>query len=82
MAWIRTLDLDEAEGPLRAQYDAALRRAGKIFGIVRIQSLDAHILRGSMALYMATTTDPRSCLPRWFRELVGVTVSRLNHCFY
>ena len=35
-----------------------------------------------MSLYGATTTRPDAPLPRWFRELIAVTVSRLNHCFY
>jgi hypothetical protein len=82
MAWIRTVDVEEAEGPLRAHYDAAIKRAGRVYGVVRLMSLDPVILQSSMGLYMATTTRPRSPLPRWFRELVGVTVSRLNDCFY
>lgn len=82
MAWIRTIAPDDAEGPLKAQYDAAMKRAGYVAGILKVMSLDATTLRASMQLYMATTTDPRNPLPRWFRELVAVTVSRKNDCFY
>ena len=82
MAWIRTIGVDEAEGPVGAHYDAAVKRAGRVYGIVRLMSLDPMILQSSMGLYMATTTRARSPLPRWFRELVAVTVSRLNNCFY
>jgi alkylhydroperoxidase family enzyme len=35
-----------------------------------------------MRLYVATTTSPRSPLPRWFRELIAVEVSRANDCSY
>lgn len=39
MPWIHTVPEDEADGLLRREYDAALKRAGKIFHIVSIQSL-------------------------------------------
>ena len=82
MAWIRTVGDGEAEGALAVQYQNAMTRAGKVYGIVRLMSLDPGILHASMGMYAATTTSPRSVLPRWFRELVAVTVSRLNHCHY
>ena len=82
MAWIRTIADDEAEGALAKKYREAISRAGKVYGIVRLMSLDPAILSASMGMYAATTTSPRSVLPRWFRELVAVTVSRLNHCHY
>ena len=82
MAWIRTVKAGDAEGALKPIYDAAQERAGRVYGILRVMSLDPAILKGSMGLYMATTTHPRSPLSRWFRELVAVHVSRLNDCFY
>lgn len=82
MAHIRTVGDAEATGPLARLYAAARARAGRVFGIVRLMSLDPAILETSMALYQATTTAPRSPLPRWFRELVATRVSALNHCSY
>ena len=82
MAWIRTVRDDEAEGRLKAHYEAAIKRAGRVYGIVRLMSVQPEILTASMGLYAATTTSPRSPLSRWFRELVAVTVSRLNDCYY
>lgn len=82
MAWIRTVSDDEAEGRIARTFEAARSRAGRIYGIVRLMSLQPEILDASMGLYAATTTSPRSPLPRWFRELVAVTVSRTNDCFY
>jgi len=82
MAYIRTIGDDEADGRIAEIYAAARARAGRVFGIVRVMSLDPAIVDASLALYAATTTNPRSILPRWFRELVAVRVSIANRCFY
>ncbi len=82
MAWIRTVPDDEAEGRLAGIYKAAIKRAGRVSGIVRLMSPEPETLQASMMMYQATTTRDTSPLPRWFRELVAVTVSRLNHCHY
>ena len=82
MAWIRTIPPSQASGPLKAIYEQALVRAGKVFQILQVQSLDPVVLQASMQLYMATTTSKSSPLPRWFRELIATTVSRVNHCVY
>ncbi|MHC4079057.1 MAG: hypothetical protein ACYST0_11530 [Planctomycetota bacterium] len=82
MAWIHTVPVEAAEGRLAQIYKSALGRAGRVYGIVRLMSLQPDVLESSMAFYMATTTSPRAPIPRWFRELVAVWVSRLNDCFY
>ncbi|RMG48265.1 MAG: peroxidase [Acidobacteria bacterium] len=82
MAWIRTIGESEACGRLAAIYRAAARRAGKVSGIVRVMSLDPGVAHASMRLYEETTVRSDSPLPRWFRELIAVTVSRLNACHY
>lgn len=81
MPYIRTVSDDEAEGVLRREYDAALRRAGKVFNVVRIQSLRPRVLRASIALYTALMVE-EGTLPRWVRELLAVVVSRTNGCHY
>lgn len=81
MPYIRTVSDDEAEGVLRREYDAALRRAGKVFNVVRIQSLRPRVLRASIALYTALMVE-EGALPRWVRELLAVVVSRTNGCHY
>lgn len=81
MPYIRTVADDEAEGVLRREYDASLRRAGKVFNVVRIQSLRPRVLRASIALYTALMTE-EGALPRWVRELLAVVVSRTNGCHY
>lgn len=81
MPYIRTVPDDEAEGVLRREYEAALRRAGKVFNVVRIQSLRPRVLRASIALYTELMVE-EGALPRWVRELLAVVVSRTNGCHY
>jgi alkylhydroperoxidase family enzyme len=81
VAWIRTVPETEAEGPLRRLYDEARARAGRVWAIVRLQSLNPDQLRASMALYQAVMLR-RSALPRRVCELLAVVVSRANACHY
>lgn len=82
MAWIRTIREGEATGKLASIYRSAIERAGKVSGIVRVMSLDPGVAQASMRLYQESTVRPDAPLPRWFRELIAVTVSRLNQCHY
>jgi alkylhydroperoxidase family enzyme len=82
MAFISIIADSDASGRLAELYAAARARAGRVFGIVRLMSLDPTVLETSLALYQATTVSPRSPLPRWFRELIAVRVSTLNDCSY
>ena len=59
----------------------AVARAGKVFNILKIQSLNPQTLRASMDLYLATMKGP-SGLSRAEREMLGTIVSWANHCFY
>ena len=52
MAWIRTISEDEATGDLERQYKAAVKRAGKLFQIVKLQSLRPEIMRTFMVPYV------------------------------
>jgi len=82
MAWIRQVGDDEAEGALARHYRAALERAGRIYGIVRLHSLDPELLGASMRLYRATTTRKDAPLTDPQRELIAVVTSKANDCFY
>ena len=79
--WIRTVAPEEATGRLRAFYDAAVRRAGRVFGIVRAMSPNVAVAEASLALYVGTMKGP-SPLTRRQRELLAVVVSRANDCHY
>jgi uncharacterized peroxidase-related enzyme len=81
MAWIKTIEPGDASGDLKAQYDAAVERAGRVFNVVKIQSLNPQTLRASMELYLATMKAP-SGLSRAEREMLATVVSWANHCFY
>ncbi len=81
MAYIKLISNAEATGSLKAQYDAALQRAGRIWNIVRTMSQNPAVLQASMGLYMRIMHGP-SPLSRAQREMVAVVVSRINKCFY
>ena len=67
MAHLRLTDVDDASGPLKAEYDAAIGRAGKVFNIVKAMSLRPGVLRSSMQLYRDVMFG-RSGLSRVERE--------------
>ena len=81
MPWIPVVPPAEAKGSLKRQYDAALKRAGKIYNIVSISSLKPEIIRQSMAFYVALMQAPGK-LSRAQREMIAVVVSKTNDCFY
>ena len=82
MAWIRTVPPGEATGLLKRLYDQAIARAGKVFNVLRIQSLRPEVLRAGVALYQEIMLSPRSPLSRAQREMIAVAVSRANGCHY
>ena len=79
--WIRVLSEAEATGAVAAHYEAARKRAGKVFEIVKIMSLRPAQLDASMALYRVVMFG-ESGLTRAERELLAVVVSAANHCHY
>ncbi len=81
MAWIRTISPGEARGRLKKQFDDSLERAGRIWKIVGIMSLNPRTLQSSMGLYRTAMFGP-SGLSRGQREMLAVVVSRANDCVY
>jgi alkylhydroperoxidase family enzyme len=81
MAYLEMIEPEEASGLLQAEYDAAIKRAGKVFNILKVQSLNASVLRAGMQLYLATMYGP-SGLSRAEREMLATVVSQVNDCFY
>ncbi len=79
--WIKAISFERATGALRREYDAAIKRAGRVWNIVRAMSLNANTLRASMRLYVATMKEP-SGLSRAQREMLAVVVSQTNGCRY
>ena len=81
MTHLRLIDVDQATGLLKEEYDAAVGRAGKVFNIVKAMSLRPGVLKRSMELYTSVMFGP-SGLSRQERELLAVVVSRQNDCHY
>ena len=82
MAWIETIAPEDATGLLRRLYDAAIRRAGKVFNVIRIQGQRPKVLRASTQLYIEVMHSPESGLTRAQREMIATAVSRANACYY
>ena len=81
MAWIQTITPAEAEGQLGEQYEAAIKRAGRVYKIVESMSLAPRVLDASMKLFGEIAHAPVG-LTRSNRELVAVVVSVANECHY
>lgn len=81
MAFVPTVPPDEATGLLAKLYDAALRRAGKVFQINRVQSARPQVLQASTRLYIEVMYG-ESSLTRAQREMLATVVSTANDCFY
>lgn len=81
MAWIRMVEPNEASGALKREYDQAVRRAGRVFNILKVQSLNPATLSASMGLY-AAAVHGGSGLSRMEREMLATVVSSANRCFY
>ena len=81
MAYIKTVAPAAAAGAVRAQYSMAVRRAGKVWNILRIMSPNPQVLSASMALYTEVMHGP-SPLSRGQREMLAVVVSKANDCHY
>ncbi len=82
MAWIETVPPDRAEGLLERLYAAAIKRAGKVFNVLRIQSPRPKVLRASTQLYIEVMHSEENGLSRAQREMIATVVSRCNKCFY
>lgn len=81
MSWIRCIEESEAEGLLAGIYDAARKRAGRVYNILRIQSQSPASLQAMLGLYIACMKG-ESPLSRAQREMLAVVVSRANECHY
>jgi len=81
MAWIETISEQDAEGRLKRQYEAGIKRAGRVYNIVSIMSQNPDTMRTSMGLYMATMLA-ESPLSRAQREMLATVISRANDCHY
>lgn len=82
MAWIRMIHPPEATGLLKRLYDQAMKRAGKVFNVLRLQSLRPSVANASVNLYIELMHSKESPLTRVQREMIATAVSRANLCDY
>lgn len=81
MAWIQTIGEAEASGELAEWYARVGNPDGTVDNVMKIHSLNVDTLRTHFEMYTAAL-HRRSPLTRAEREIVAVTVSRLNGCAY
>jgi alkylhydroperoxidase family enzyme len=81
LPWIEVVSLEKARGVLKREYEAALKRAGRIWHIVSIMSQNPRSMKSSMDFYSCIMFG-RSPLSRSQREMLAVVVSATNHCVY
>ena len=81
MAWIDTIDLEDADDDLRALYDEIIDTRGKVANILKVHSLNPAALSDHLQLY-ETLLFGESALRRAERETLAVVVSAANGCDY
>jgi hypothetical protein len=81
MPWIKQIPLEEATGLLKRQFDASIKRSGRIWGISHIMSLNPLLMKDSLRFYL-TLMKSEAPLTRVQREILAVVVSNENGCRY
>jgi uncharacterized peroxidase-related enzyme len=81
MPWIEVISYEKATGLLKKEFDNAIKRAGRVWGIVGIMSLNAGVMKASMEMYGAIM-HRSSPLSRAQRELLATVVAGELHCPY
>ena len=81
MPWIKQIPIAEASGLLKEEFDKALKRAGRVWHIVHIMSVNPRAMRDSISFY-TTIMMGESPLTRVQREMLATAVSAENHCHY
>ncbi len=81
MAWIEQTEIADATGLLEKIYADAGKRAGRVFNIIKVQSLNPPTLRAGMSIYLQTM-HAESPASRALREMIATVVSKVNECHY
>ncbi|MDF1809249.1 MAG: peroxidase-related enzyme [Phycisphaerales bacterium] len=81
MSYIEIIRETEAEGILAEQYKRYGNPDGTVDNVLKVHSLNPESLEAHCALYIQSCHRP-SPVSRAEREMIGVTVSRLNSCTY
>lgn len=81
MAYVRTIAQHDADGLLSRVFGAREKSAGRLWEIVKVQSLSPATLRDSMRLY-GQIMYGESALSRTEREMIAIVTSQVNECHY
>lgn len=81
MAWIDTIDRDDADDDLRAVYENIIDTRGNLSNILKVHSLNPKAMAAHLELYDALLFES-SPLKRAQREAIAVVVSATNECTY
>ena len=81
MPWIEQIPIDKSTGFLKKQFESALERAGRVWNIVHIMSINPRTLKASIDFYSAIMFG-KSPLSRVQRELLATVVSAELDCYY
>jgi uncharacterized peroxidase-related enzyme len=81
-AWIKMIDLDDAEGIVEEMYELVKTPHGTVDNVMRAHSLRPHTMKGHVTLYRSVLHNPDNSLPFWFLEVVASYTSYLNKCDY
>ena len=83
MAWIKTIDEQNAEGFLREAYDFYMdqSKCSSVANILKIHGLSPRSLKLHFTYYFHMLFG-KGPLRRYQREMIGTYVSVLNRCHY
>ena len=81
MPYIQQITIDRATGLVKKELEKSIKRAGRVWNIVQIMSLNGRVMKSSMEMYGATMFA-ESPLSRQQREMLAVVVSKANGCVY
>jgi uncharacterized peroxidase-related enzyme len=82
IAWIETIEPEDASGPLVRAYELATTPSGTVDNVMKAHSLRPRTMEGHLALYRSVLHAEEIVLPLWFLETVAAYVSMINGCDY
>jgi alkylhydroperoxidase family enzyme len=81
MPWIKQVPVEKATGFLKKQFDDALERAGRVWHILHIMSVNPRTLKASIDFYGAVMFGS-SPIDRIQREMLATVTARALDCYY
>jgi alkylhydroperoxidase family enzyme len=81
MPWIKQVPVGEATGLLKKVFDDCIKRAGRVWHIMHIMSVNPPLMRDHARVYV-TAMHGDSPLTRVQREMLATVVSAELQCHY